>query len=48
VWDYRLERLRQKVQRERFTGDYEADIAHWKAKGGKLVTFQDWLKAHKR
>lgn len=48
VESYRQERWRQIVDRERLTGDYDADIEHWEAKGGKLISFTDWLQAHKR
>jgi hypothetical protein len=47
VWEYRAERARQEVRLEAVTGGYIADHDHWKAKGGKLISFGDWLKAHK-
>lgn len=48
VNNYRSERHRQEVELEAITGNYPADQQHWKAKGGKLITFGDWLKAHRR
>lgn len=47
VESYRDERFRQEVQLENRTGNYRGDIEHWKAKGGKLISFRDWLKAHR-
>jgi predicted glycoside hydrolase/deacetylase ChbG (UPF0249 family) len=47
VESYRQERWRQEVQLEAVTNGYTADYEHWKAKGGKLITLSDWLKAHK-
>lgn len=47
VNNYRIERHRQEVIQEDITGAYPGDIEHWKAKGGKLISFRSWLKAHK-
>ena len=48
VESYRLERWRQEHQLEGITGGHAEDYEHWKAKGGKLIDFRGWLKAHKR
>jgi hypothetical protein len=48
VSNYRIERHRQEVALETITGGHEHDKEHWKAKGGKLIDFRTWLKAHKR
>lgn len=48
VSNYRIERHRQEVYLEQVTGAHGGDIAHWKGKGGKLIDFGAWLKAHKR
>jgi hypothetical protein len=48
VEDYRLERWRQEQMMSDLTGSYPGDITHWKAKGGKLIDFGHWLRAHKR
>lgn len=47
VRSYRIERHRQEVQLELITGGHRADREHWKAKGGKLITFAEWLALHK-
>lgn len=46
VQGYRLARHADEMQLEAVTGGHDGDHAHWKAKGGKLVTFGQWLKAH--
>lgn len=48
VQGYRDERHRQEVQLEGWTGGYVGDVIQWMAKGGKLIDFRDWLKAHRR
>jgi hypothetical protein len=48
VEDYRSERHRQEIALEAITGGHIADKQHWEAKGGKLIDFADWLKAHKQ
>lgn len=48
VAGYRIERYRQEMQQEDFTGNYRGDIEHAKAKGHNLIDFRAWLKAHKR
>ncbi len=45
---YRVERWRQERVFEDQTGGYRGDIEHAKATGAQLITFRDWLKAHKR
>lgn len=47
VSNYRVEHHRQEVQLELITGGHQSDYEHWKAKGGKLIDFAAWLKAHK-
>lgn len=47
VRGYWEERWRQIEDLDKITGHYPADYEHWKAKGGKLITFATWLKAHK-
>ena len=48
VESYRSERHRQEVALEGVTNGHAQDYEHWKAKGGKLIDFGQWLKAHKR
>lgn len=48
VREYQRERERQERQLEYLTGNYVGDIIHWQAKGGKIITFHLWLKAHRR
>lgn len=45
VNDYQAERYRQEIALEAVTGGYEADYEHWRAKGGKLITFAEWLRS---
>jgi hypothetical protein len=47
VESYRIERHRQEVELEAATGGYAGDIAFYKATNGWIVSFGDWLKAHK-
>jgi hypothetical protein len=46
VANYRVERHRQEVEFEGMTGGHAADAEFLKAKGHKLTTFFDWLRAH--
>jgi hypothetical protein len=49
VWGYRVERRRQELDLEAITGGYAADKADYLARGGRpLITFKQWLAAHKR
>lgn len=47
VLGYRLARYNEEMQLENDTGLGRGELEHWKANGGKLITFGDWLKAHK-
>ena len=47
VWGYRAERARQEQARDKITNGHAGDERHWRATGGKLITFKDWLKANK-
>src|SRR5690606_9055091 len=47
VWGYRAERARQEQSRDKITNGHAGDERHWKAKGGNLIDFKSWLKAHK-
>ena len=47
VWAYRAERERQETAHE-ITLTAKGEKHHWKANGGKLINFKDWLKANKR
>lgn len=48
VNDYRLERERQEMALEAVTGGYSGDHRFWRATGGHLIDFHEWLKYNKR
>jgi hypothetical protein len=48
VRSYRAERERQEINVEAITGGYAEDYEHWKAKGGNMIDFGRWLKAHRQ
>lgn len=47
VREYQREREREETALEAVTGAYAGDVEHFKAKGGQLITFKQWLKGHR-
>lgn len=48
VTSYRDQRYRDEQEQEARTGNYAGDIAHERATGHRMVTFGEWLRAHRR
>lgn len=49
VWGFRAERRRQELELEAITKGHKADeVDHFARGGKKLITFKQWLIAHKR
>lgn len=46
VESYRLERRRQLEALEALCGGYSGDEQLWRAQGGELIDFHQWLKSH--
>lgn len=44
---YRDQQHRERLAVEKLTGAHHGDMQHWRATGGRLTTFGDWLRAHK-
>ena len=47
VREYQRERERQETALEELINTGHGEREHWKAFGGKMITFRDWLSGHR-